>query len=98
MKVIFLVETLPEPVKRYFLHSIAIGTPLATSAKYSMSGDFLAQQDEKSWLPMQAKEIISTVGFVWKATIGRGLLRLEGADYYVMGVGKVEFSLWGVPK
>lgn len=90
-----MIAALPAPVQRYFLHSIAPGTPLASSVQLKMSGNFRLGQD-KPWLPMQATEIISTKGFVWKATIGHGWLLMKGADYYANGVGRVRFALWGL--
>ncbi|MBD2308772.1 hypothetical protein H6G17_25205 [Chroococcidiopsis sp. FACHB-1243] len=90
-----MVTALPEPVKRYFLHAIAPGTPLANSVRLNMNGSFKLGQD-KPWLPMQATEILSTQGFIWKAAIGRGLFRMVGADYYVNRSGRVQFSLLGL--
>ncbi|MFH7029684.1 MAG: DUF6920 family protein [Heteroscytonema crispum UTEX LB 1556] len=91
-----MVAELPAPVQRYFLHAIAPLTPLADSASLSMSGNFRLSQD-KPWLPMEAKEIISaSKGFVWKAVIGSGLLQMRGGDYYINNLGRVRFSLWGL--
>lgn len=90
-----MVTELPEPVKRYFLHAISPGTPLANSVRLKMNGNFKLGQD-KPWLPMQATEILSSQGFIWKATIGRGLLRMVGADYYVNRSGRMQFALLGL--
>jgi len=59
-----------------------------------MSGSLRMGQDQP-WLSMQAREIISVKGFIWQATIGRGLLQFKGADSYAHGIGRVQFSLWG---
>lgn len=90
-----MVTALPAPVKRYFLHAIAPGTPLATSVRLKMNGSFKLGQD-KPWLPMQATEILSTKGFIWQATIGRGLFQMVGADYYANRIGKMQFALLGL--
>ncbi|GAB1541803.1 hypothetical protein NUACC21_44760 [Scytonema sp. NUACC21] len=90
-----MVAGLPAPVQRYFLHAIAPGTPQASSVSLDMSGSFRLGQD-KPWLPMQAKQIISAKGFVWKAAIGRSLFQMVGADYYANGFGRMRFSLWGL--
>lgn len=90
-----MVAGLPAPVQRYFLHAIAPGTPLANFVSLKMSGSFRAGQD-KQWLPMQAKQIISAKGFVWQAAIGRNLFQMVGADYYANESGKMQFSLWGL--
>lgn len=90
-----MVTALPAPVKRYFLHAIAPGTPLANSVRLKMNGSFKLGQD-KPWLPMQATEILSTQGFIWQAAIGSGLLRMVGADYYVNRAGRMQFALLGL--
>lgn len=90
-----LIATLPEPVQRYFLHAIAPGTPLANTVTLTMSGQFRLAQD-KPWLPMHAQERLTRKGFVWKANIGSGLTQFQGADYYVDGIGRMQFALLGV--
>jgi hypothetical protein len=90
-----MVAGLPAPVQRYFLHAIAPGTSLACSVSLEMNGSFRLGQD-KPWLPMRAKQIISAKGFVWKAAVGRSLFQMRGADYYINGSGRMRFSLWGL--
>lgn len=91
-----MVASLPSPVQRYFLHAIAPGTPLASAVTLEMSGSFRLGED-KPWVPMQAKQRISLLkGFVWQATVGRGLSQFVGADYYIKGTGRMRFSLWGL--
>ncbi|MDZ8054365.1 MAG: DUF6920 family protein [Aulosira sp. ZfuVER01] len=91
-----MVAELAAPVRRYFVHAIAPETPVADSVSLQMGGSFRMAQD-KPWMPMQAKEIISTSkGFVWKPVIGRGLLQFAGADYYTNGFGRMRFFLWGL--
>jgi hypothetical protein len=89
-----MIAGLPAPVQRYFLHAIALGTPLPTVAKLYMRGHFRLAPDQP-WLPMQAQEIITPQGFVWKASIGRGLSQFKGADYYLNRVGCMRFVLLG---
>ena len=91
-----MVAGLDEPVQRYFLHAIEPGTPLAASVELEMNGGF-RQQPNADWLPMQASQIVSTsAGFVWKANIGKSLMKFSGADYYAQNKGRVKFSLWGL--
>jgi hypothetical protein len=91
-----MVAELPTPVQRYFLHAIALETPLASCASLKMNGHFRLSQD-KPWLPMTAKEIIAaSKGFVWKAVIGSPLFQMRGGDYYINGSARVRFSLWGL--
>lgn len=82
-------------MQRYFLHAIAPETPVADSVSLEMSGSFRLGQN-KPWLPMRAKQIISAKGFVWKAAIGRGWFQMVGADYYVNKSGRMRFSLGGL--
>ncbi|AFY48130.1 hypothetical protein Nos7524_2287 [Nostoc sp. PCC 7524] len=88
-----MIAGLPAPTQRYFLHAIAPGTLLPTSVTLDMQGQFRLGKD-KPWLAMQAQEILTSQGFVWLANIGRGLL--QGGDYYINGLGGVQFSLWGL--
>lgn len=90
-----MIAHLPEPVQRYFLHAIAPGTPMATSVHLIMSGSMRLAPD-KDWMPLQAEEILSTRGFVWKATAGQGVMQMRGADYYTNGNGRMRFSLLGL--
>lgn len=87
------ITPLPAPVQRYFLHAIAPGTPLANSVELQMQGSFKLGQ---KWLPMQASEILSSKGLVWKARVGEGLFQFFGSDYYANGTGSVHFTLWGL--
>ena len=46
---------------------------------------------------MQASEIILTYpNFVWKASVGKGLRRFSGADFFNQGKGRMRFSFWGL--
>ena len=72
-----------------------ITTPLATSVRLTMQGE-IRLAPEQAWMPLQAEEILSTKGFLWKAIAGRGLMRMRGADYYTQGQGRMRFLLWGL--
>ena len=58
-----MIAGFPAPVQRYFLHAIALGTPLVTSIKLKMQGQLRISPDQP-WLPMQAQEILTSKGFV----------------------------------
>lgn len=91
-----MVAELPAPIQRYFFHAIAPQTPLAASVSLKMKGNFRLSQD-KPWLPMEAKEIVSaSKGFIWQAVIGNSLMQMRGGDYYINNSGRVRFSLWGL--
>lgn len=90
-----MIAELPEPVQRYFLHAIASGTLLATSVRLDMEGQFRLAQN-KPWLPMQAQEILTPKGFVWRAKIGSGLSKFQGTDYYLNRLGRMQFAILGL--
>ncbi|MBD1845310.1 hypothetical protein H6F89_18240 [Cyanobacteria bacterium FACHB-63] len=99
-----MIADQPEPVQRYFLHAFgaernreasAPGIPIASSVHLKMSGT-LRLAPNQEWMPLQAEELLSTQGFVWKATAGKGLMQMQGADYYTHGAGRSRFSLWGL--
>ncbi len=76
------IADLDEPVQRYFLHAIEPKTPLASYVELDMSGSFRLKPNA-DWLTMRASQIISTApGFIWRASIGKGLMSFSGADYY----------------
>jgi hypothetical protein len=91
-----MVEGLPLTARRYLLHSIKPGTPLASSVHLKMRGT-IRLKPGTTWMPMQAEQVISVPrGYVWKATADNGLLRMSGGDYYFQGDARVRFWLWGM--
>ncbi|MFC4259700.1 DUF6544 family protein [Marinobacter lacisalsi] len=77
-----MVAALPDPARRYFLYTIAPGTPLATVARVSMGGRFgLGTKDKPGYLDFTATQLLAMPsGFVWKMQAKRGLMRLSGSD------------------
>ena len=61
-----LVAGLPDAAQRYFLHSIAPGTPLLTVARIDMDGDFsLGTTADDPYLAMNATQVLAAPhGFV----------------------------------
>jgi hypothetical protein len=91
-----MVSDLPAPARRYLLHAIRPGTPLASSVSFLMSGT-MRLKPEQEWMPMKARQIIAPPkGFVWRADVGEGLMRFSGGDHYADGSGRVRFWLWGI--
>jgi hypothetical protein len=83
------------PARRYFQHAIAPGTELATTVRLEMTGT-IRLRPGAPWLPLRARQILSPHrGFVWRATVGRGLRTFVGGDQYADGRGAVRFWLWG---
>ncbi|MFM7408168.1 MAG: DUF6920 family protein [Cuspidothrix sp.] len=89
-----LIANLPEPVQRYFLHAITPGTLLATGVKLKMQGYIQVTKEKR--LTMQATEILTPQGFVWRARMENIFFHIQGADYYYRNHGKVEFKIWGL--
>ena len=89
------VADLPAPARRYFLHAIAPGTPLARSVVLTMHGH-IGLRPGAARSPFQARQILSTVGLIWQARLGHGLLRVSGYDLYAEGQGAMRWSLWGL--
>jgi hypothetical protein len=91
-----MVSDLPAPARRYLLHAIGPGTPLAFSVSLEMRGT-MRLKPEQEWMPMKARQILAPVtGFVWRAEVGDGLTRFSGGDHFANGSGRVRFWLWGV--
>jgi Family of unknown function (DUF6544) len=90
-----MVSDLPAPARRYLLHAIRTGTPLASSVSLEMRGT-IRLKPEQEWAPMKARQILAPPkGFVWQAEVGDGLMRFSGGDHYANGSGRVRFWLLG---
>ncbi|MCW8195984.1 hypothetical protein F6455_14415 [Proteobacteria bacterium 005FR1] len=89
-----MVASLPEPAKRYFLYTIAPGTPLYTAANISMAGRFgMGDKRNPNYLEMTAEQILALPdGFVWQMRARRGLMIVSGSDsecwtrFWLMGL------------
>jgi hypothetical protein len=90
-----LVEELPEPVRRYFLYTIAPGTPIRTVAEIRMRGKIgLGTKDKPNYLPMHAEQILAPPhGLVWELRAGKGLMRISGSDGFDGETSWVRFWL-----
>ncbi len=84
-----LPADLPEPARRYLLHAIAPGTPLAASAEISMEGAFRIRD---RWVPVTAREVLAGDGFVWSARMG-GMPPVDGFDLYAAGEARMVWRL-----
>jgi hypothetical protein len=91
-----MVSDLPAPARRYLLHAIRPGTPLASSVSLEMGGSMRLKPGQE-WAPMKARQVLAPPkGFVWRAKVGDGLMRFSGADHYGNGSGRMRFWLWGI--
>lgn len=81
------IHGLPPAVQRYFTAAIAVGTPLATSARLRMQGRLKMRR----WLPFRASGVVAPhLGFDWTC---RAALLVTGCERYSNGVGR---SRWRV--
>jgi hypothetical protein len=84
-----LTDGLEEPVRRYFLHAISDGAALSSGVRMVMSGRIKVGL----WLPFTAEQTVDGRSFAWRASVGRGLLRV--VDQYAGAVGRTEGRLLG---
>lgn len=90
------VDGLPEPARRYLLHAIAPGTPLARSVRLRMTGEMRMSPGAET-IPMRAEQILAPPhGLVWRAEVGTGLQRFSGFDRYARGTGEMRWWLGGI--
>ncbi len=90
-----MVEDLPEPARRFFLHAIAPGTPLAGAVELDMTGSIALVPDEEP-LSLEARQVLAPPhGFIWLAVAGGGLARIRGYDRYSDGRGEMRWQLFG---
>ena len=90
------VSSLPVAARRYLLHSIAPGTPLAGRVELELRGHLRLDQDCEG-MPWSGREIIATPhGFLWTATARRGPASMTGFDYFAFGEGGMRWWLWGL--
>lgn len=84
-----MVAGLPEVARRYFARAIEPGTPLHRVVRLEMEGSFIMNGNA---MPMTARQILAppSLGFVWQADIGAGLMRFGGSDGYLRAGGGAE--------
>lgn len=77
-----MVARLPPVAQRYFIFTIAPGTPLYTIARIGMTGQFsMGDAADPAYMQMQAEQILAPPnGFLWTMRATRGFLRLSGSD------------------
>lgn len=91
-----MVAGLPAPPQRYLRRAIAPGTPLARSARLTMHGTLRLSPGGDA-LPMRAEQVLSPpAGFIWRARVGRGAMRVRGFDRYGRGEGAMRWWMLGL--
>lgn len=85
---------LPGPAQRFLARAIRSGARLASTVHLTMEGTIRLGAN---WLPFRAEQILAPPrGFVWRAVVRSGLMRISGADHYAAGSGGVDFWLWNI--
>lgn len=88
-----LDPNLPAPARRYLVHAIAEGTPLASAVRLRMHGSIKLGD----WLPFEAEQVIRwDRGLIWKATTKKGVMRISGSDRLIDGEGAMRWKLFGI--
>lgn len=91
-----MVADLPDPAKRYFLHAIQLGTPLATRLYWRYDAQ-LKPGANLPQMPLEAEQIlVKERGFVWKARAHLGPLVVTATDHYLDGEGRMRIALFGL--
>src|SRR5437763_1403040 len=92
-----MVAGLPDPARRYFLHAIQPGTPLAAQVRLAQTGSLRIGEQ---WAPFSAEQVLvgggAEPGFAWKVRSRLGGLPLMGSDHYARGEGRMRMLLLGL--
>lgn len=90
-----MVDDLPDPAARFFLFSIAPGTPLRTTAVIEMSGELsLGTKENPNYWSMTAYQVLKPpTGFVWQVRLA-GPVMVTGSDAYGLDGSWSRFRLF----
>jgi hypothetical protein len=81
-----------EPVRRYLLHAIAVGSPISTGVRLRMTGRINVGR----WLSFSAEQEFRGHAFAWRARAGWGSFKpLQVVDEYDGRAGSTEGRLLG---
>jgi Family of unknown function (DUF6544) len=86
-----MVAALPDPAKRYLLHAIAPGTRIARAVQLHMHGRIQLKRGADP-VAFAAEQVTAHDGFVWRAEVRSGALRMSGFDRFAHDEG--EMSWW----
>ncbi len=84
------LEGLPEPIQRYFIHTLKDGQPYIRYARIKHDGQFKADL-HKGWMKIVGEQYATTKkpGFIWKGTTQLFVAR----DMYIADKGRLIVSL-----
>lgn len=86
------VSALPEPARRWLIHSLAPGTPLRHAVELTGHGRIRLG----AWRRYDARQILSEHGFIWGATARVAGAPVLGFDRYSCGTGEMRWRLLGL--
>ena len=88
------VAAVPEPARRYLLHALSEGAPLAQAVRLRMHGEIKLGT---RWRPYTADQVLRwDRGMVWRAQVKWGLASVRGFDRVVDGQGEMRWKLLGL--
>lgn len=88
------VAGLPEPARRFLLHVLPAGVPLANRVELEATGTIRLGS---AWWPFRSTQTLTAgEGLVWSARVRRGPMVVKGADSYRDGAGTMDFRLFGL--
>lgn len=91
-----MVEDVPEPGRRYLLHALEPGAPLATSVRLEISGSIRMSPGGEP-MPMESEEVLAAGrGYVWTARMKKGALTIRGFDSYAHGEAEMRWWVAGL--
>jgi hypothetical protein len=87
------LDSLPEPVQRYFRHILKDGQPYISYARIKHEGQFKAGLD-KGWMNIKGEQYATTEkpGFIWKGTTTMFVAR----DMYISNQGRLIVTLFSL--
>jgi hypothetical protein len=93
------IESLPDPVQRFFQTVLKDGQAIVAAVKLSQQGQFNLNEMEDKWSPFTATQLVITqrLGFDWDARIqmAPGVSAFVH-DTYLLGEGSLHASLLGL--
>ena len=91
-----LVADLPDPARRYLLHAIAPGTPLARAVRLRRVG-WMRPRPGGPRIALTADEVLAPrIGFTWTARARMFGLPVRVQDYYYANEGGVRVAILGL--
>jgi hypothetical protein len=92
-----MVASLPPVARRYLLHAIRPGTPLAGAVRLETAFRMRLQRQATQPTELIGRETLAMpYGFVWTARTRRGVFRLRVRDHYAEREGALMVTLLGV--